>query len=68
MEVTKHYTKCIWCNKALQPIGHSRLFGANHKGWVDRSSHKKCWVENELKQKRKKPEGEYKTVMMIELK
>ena len=67
MEVTKQYTKCIWCNKSLIPIGHSRLFGANHKDWIGRSSHKKCWIENELKRKKKKPEGEYKNVMAIEL-
>ena len=29
---------------------------------------KNCWIENELKNKREKPEGAYKTVMVIELK
>ena len=67
MEVVKKYEKCIWCNKSLTPIGHARLFGANHKDWKGRNSHKKCWVENELKQKCKKAEGTYKNVMVIKL-
>ena len=68
MEVTKQYTKCIF-NKCLQPIGTARSNGYKHNDWVARSSHKKCWIENELKQQKKKPEGKkYKTVMMIELK
>ena len=67
MEVVKRYEMCVWCNKSLTPIGHARLFGANHKDWIGRSSHKKCWIENELKRKKKKPEGEYKNVMVIQL-
>lgn len=69
MEIQKQYTNCVWCKKSLTPIGHSRLFGANHKDWIGRNTHKKCWIENELKQQKKKPEGiEYKNVMVIELK
>ena len=68
MEVVKRYNKCIWCNKQLQPIGTARSNGYKHNDWIGRSSHKKCWVENELKQKRKKTEGEYRNVMVIELK
>ena len=67
MEVTKQYTKCIWCNNSLTPIGHARLFGANHNDWKGRNSHKKCWLENEVKHKRKKPEGTYKRVMKLDL-
>ena len=69
MEVVKKYEKCIWCNKSLTPIGTARSNGRKHNDWQYRSSHKKCWIENELKQQNKKPEGKkYKTVMMIELK
>ena len=69
MEVVKKYEKCIWCQKPLKKIGHARANGKSHDDWVARSSHKKCWIENELKQQKKKPEGKkYKTVMMIELK
>ena len=67
MDITKQYNKCIWCQRPLQPIGYDRSNGKQHIDWFDRSSHKKCWVENELKQKRKKTEGEYKNVMAIEL-
>ena len=68
MEVVKKYEKCIWCNKPLQPIGTARLFGANHKDWVDRNSHKKCWIENEFKNKKKRPEGGvYKNMVCIKL-
>ena len=67
MEIQKQYNECIWCQKPLQPIGNARILGANHKDWVGRSSHKKCWIENELKNKRKKPEGTCKNVMVIEL-
>ena len=59
MEVIKIYEKCIWCNKSLVPIGNSRLFGANHKDWESRTSHKKCWIENELKSKKKRPPAPY---------
>ena len=55
MEVIKRYDKCIWCKKPLVPIGHARLFGANHKDWEERKSHKKCWIENELKGKKTRP-------------
>lgn len=55
MEVVKRYDKCIWCNKSLTPIGHARLFGANHKDWSTRNTHKKCWIENELKAQKKRP-------------
>ena len=67
MEVVKKYEKCVWCNKSLVPIGHARLFGANHKDWYDRKCHKKCWIEHELKGKKKRPEGEYKRVIKLEL-
>ena len=67
MEVVKIYEKCIWCNNSLVQIGHSTLFGANHRDWITRNSHKKCWIENELKRKRKKPEGTYKRVMKLDL-
>ena len=67
MEVVKKYEKCIWCNKPLQPIGTARSNGYKHKDWFSRDSHKKCWVENELKQKCKKAEGTYKNVMVIKL-
>ena len=67
MDVVKKYEKCIWCSKTLVPIGHSRLFGANHNDWKYRTSHKKCWVENELKCKKKRPqpEGNYKNVLTL---
>ena len=68
MEVVKRYNKCIWCNKQLQPIGTARSNGCKHNDWSSRNSHKKCWIENELKNKREKPKGAYKTVMVIELK
>ena len=55
MEVVKRYEQCVWCNKPLAPIGHARLFGANHNDWSNRNSHKKCWIENELKGKKKRP-------------
>ena len=67
MEVVKRYEKCVWCNKVLQPIGNARLYGANHKDWNERSSHKKCWIENELKRKKKRPEGQFKRVMQVDL-
>ena len=67
MEVVKRYEMCVWCNKSLTPIGHARLFGARHDDWDERNTHKKCWIENELKRKKKKPEGEYKNVMVIQL-
>ena len=68
MEIQKQYNTCIWCQKPLQPIGNARVLGANHKDWIGRNSHKKCWIENELKQKNvRKPEGTYKNVMVIEL-
>lgn len=69
MEIQKQYANCIWCNKCLQPIGTARSNGYKHNDWISRNSHKKCWIENELKQntKRKKPDGEYKNVMVIEL-
>ena len=55
MNNTTPKTKCIWCNKSLTPTGHSRLFGANHSDWEGRMSHKKCWIENELKGGKKRP-------------
>ena len=67
MEITKQYNKCIWCNKKMQPIGTFRSNGCKHNDWSSRNSHKKCWLENELKNKRKKPEGEYSNVINIEL-
>ena len=68
MEVVKKYEKCVWCKKALQPIGNARLFGANHPDWEERNTHKKCWIENELKRKRKRPPpGEFKRVMILDL-
>ena len=68
MEIQKQYKKCIWCQKCLQPIGTARANGTTrHNDWVSRNSHKKCWLENELKNKRKKPEGEYSNVINIEL-
>ena len=67
MEIQKQYTNCIWCNKSLTPIGTARANGYKHNDWIGRSSHKKCWIENELKNKRMKPEGEYRNVMVIEL-
>ena len=69
MEVVKRYDKCIWCNKPLVPIGHARLFGANHKDWEGRNSHKKCWIENELKNKKKRPipSEQPKTTMSIQI-
>ena len=68
MEVIKRYDKCIWCKKTLVPIGYDRSNGKKHIDWSDRSSHKKCWVENELKLKKKRPEGnEYKNVICIEI-
>ena len=45
------YDKCIWCDKPLCAIGHRRLNGANHKDWHQRSCHKHCWIENELKRR-----------------
>ena len=38
MEVVKRYDKCVWCNKSLTPIGHARLFGANHPDWQERNT------------------------------
>ena len=67
MELVKKYEKCIWCNKCLQPIGTARANGYKHNDWSSRNSHKKCWIENELKQQKKKPEGEYKNVIFLEL-
>ena len=67
MDITKQYNKCIWCQRPLQPIGTARANGYKHNDWSSRNSHKKCWLENELKNKRKKPEGTYKNVMVIEL-
>jgi len=67
MEVVKKYENCIWCQKPLQPIGNARANGCKHNDWIGRNSHKKCWIENELKQKSKKPEGIYKNVMVIQL-
>tara|TARA_B100000795_G_scaffold70935_1_gene49846 strand:+ start:524 stop:727 length:204 start_codon:yes stop_codon:yes gene_type:complete len=67
MEIQKQYTKCIWCNKCLQPIGTARVNGYKHNDWSSRNSHKKCWIENELKQQKKKPKGEYKNVISLEL-
>ena len=67
MEITKQYNKCIWCQRPLQPIGTARANGYKHNDWSSRNSHKKCWLENELKNKRKKPEGEYSNVINIEL-
>ena len=67
MEIIKKYEKCIWCQKPLQPIGTARSNGYKHNDWVDRNSHKKCWFEHELKNKKKQPEGEYKRVMKIDL-
>ena len=69
MEVVKKYEKCVWCNKALQPIGNARLFGAKHTDWQERNTHKKCWVENELTRKKKRPppSEEFKRVMHVDL-
>ena len=69
MEVVKKYEKCVWCNKALQPIGNARLIGANHEDWESRTSHKKCWIENEMKRglKRPPPSEEFKRVMHVDL-
>ena len=67
MEVVKKYEKCIWCNKPLQPIGTARSNGYKHNDWVDRNSHKKCWINNELKAQKKRPEGVYKNMVCIKL-
>ena len=67
MEIQKQYNKCVWCKKCLQPIGTARANGYKHNDWSSRNSHKKCWLENELKNKRKKPEGEYSNIINIEL-
>ena len=69
METIKKYDKCIWCNKKLVPIGHARLFGANHKDWEGRNSHKKCWIENELKGNKKRPirSEQPKIIMSLQL-
>ena len=67
MDITKQYNKCIWCQRPLQPIGYDRSNGKQHIDWFDRSSHKKCWVEHQLKRKHEKPDGEYRNVMVIEL-
>ena len=45
MEIYKQYKTCIWCNKSLQPIGTARANGYKHDDWVNRNSHKKCWIE-----------------------
>ena len=69
MEVIKKYDKCIWCNKPLQPIGNARVFGANHKDWEGRNSHKKCWIKNELKGNMKRPirSEQPKIIMTLQL-
>ena len=67
MEIQKQYKNCIWCQKHLVPIGTARTNGYRHNDWLSRDSHKKCWLENEVKNKRKKPDGECKKVIMIEL-
>ena len=67
MKIHKQYKTCIWCNKSLQPIGTARANGYKHDDWVNRNSHKKCWIENELKNKYKKPEGKPKVVMILKL-
>ena len=33
----------------------ARLFGANHADWQERNTHKKCWIENEFKARKKRP-------------
>ena len=35
---------CIFCDKSLQPIGHSRKNGKNHTDWCNRIAHKKCYL------------------------
>ena len=67
MEVFKRYDNCIWCKKPIQPIGTARSNGHKHNDWLSRDSHKKCWLENELKNKHKKPKGKYTNVMCIKL-
>ena len=67
MEVVKKYERCVWCKKSMQPVGHARLNGARHDDWDERSTHKQCWIENELKRKKKRPEGTYKRVMHLDL-
>ena len=67
-EIHKKYEKCVWCNKALQPIGNARLFGANHKDWESRTSHKKCWVLYELKGGLKRPQpSDFKRVLKLNI-
>jgi hypothetical protein len=55
MRIGASYGMCVWCHRRLHAIGHSRSNGADHKDWRDRTSHKKCWIENELKKKLPRP-------------
>lgn len=36
---------CTHCNKALVPIGRSRVGTKNKSDWMGRTMHKKCWKE-----------------------
>ena len=61
------YDKCIWCDKQMCAIGHRRSNGADHKDWLQRSSHKHCWIENELKRALPRPLVVPKKMVVINL-
>ena len=57
--------RCVWCQKPLTKIGYARVNGKSHEDWLGRNTHKKCWLENEVKFKRKRPPNEAQNLKQV---